>query len=119
MAAMIGRRKRGLRSVFSFEHSGRMRHTDEKHCIFARIRRVRYSIRRKILRNFPLPAPTRLTVMYEIVTDFGRDHDFIPLVWECLRDQLFAETVSVRVSSIEQSDTEVECLVHQRDRFAL
>src|SRR5439155_1738688 len=39
MAAMIGRRKRGLRSVFSFEHSGRMRHTNQKHCIFARIGR--------------------------------------------------------------------------------
>src|SRR6266496_3620744 len=57
--------------------------------------------------------------MHEIIADLRRDHDFIPLVWECLRDQLFAETVSVRVGCIEQRDTEVERLVHQRDRLAL
>src|SRR5205807_10440534 len=39
MAAMIGRRERRLRSVFSFEYSGRMRHANEEHCVFARFRR--------------------------------------------------------------------------------
>src|SRR5439155_5641980 len=39
MAAMISRRKGRLRSVFSLEHSGRMRHANEEHCILARFRR--------------------------------------------------------------------------------
>ncbi len=39
MAAMIGRRKGRFSGVFSLEHSGRMSHSDEEHCIFAGVRR--------------------------------------------------------------------------------
>jgi len=35
---------------------------------------------RKILRNFPLTASARLTVIDEIVPDLGRDHDLVPLI---------------------------------------
>ena len=55
--------------------------------------------------------------MNKIVSDLGRDHDFIPLVWKCFRDQFFAETSAVGISRIEQSDAEIECLVHERDCF--
>ena len=57
-------------------------------------------------------------MMHEIVTNFCRDHDFIPLVWKRLRDQLFAQSVSVRIGGVEQCDTEIERLVHERNRFA-
>src|SRR5438552_429058 len=39
MATMISRREGRFRSVFSFEHSGRMRHANEEHGVFAGIRR--------------------------------------------------------------------------------
>ena len=35
MAAMIGWRKFGLRCVIAFEHSGRMRHANQEHCVLA------------------------------------------------------------------------------------
>ncbi len=35
MTAMISRRKLRLSGVLPFEHSGRMRHTNEKHCVLA------------------------------------------------------------------------------------
>src|SRR5436190_19661032 len=81
--------------------------------------RANNRIRRKILRNFALPAPACFPVMDKIVADLGRDHDFIPLVRECLCDQLFAQSISVRVGRIEQRDPEIERLAHERDRFAL
>ena len=84
-----------------------------------RVRCARDGFRRKILRNFSLTASARLAVMDKIVADLGRDHDFVPLIWERLRDQFFAQSVSVRVSCIEQCDAEIERLVHERDRFAL
>ena len=34
MTAMISRWENGLRSVFAFQHSGRMRHADQKHRVF-------------------------------------------------------------------------------------
>src|SRR4029453_5452579 len=37
MAAMIGRWKRRFCGVFPLEHSGRMRHADQEHCVFARV----------------------------------------------------------------------------------
>src|ERR1700688_2254653 len=57
--------------------------------------------------------------MYKIVADLGRDHDFVSLIWERLRDQFFAQSVSVRISRIEESDAEVKRVMHQRNRFAL
>src|SRR5437773_5989638 len=39
MTTMISRREGRLRSVFSFEHSGRMRHANEEHGVFAGSRR--------------------------------------------------------------------------------
>ena len=54
------------------------------------IRRAHHCFRRKILRNFALPASARFTVMDKIVADLGRDHNLIPLVRERFRDQLFA-----------------------------
>src|ERR1700692_3586572 len=57
--------------------------------------------------------------MYIIVADLCREHDFFSLIWERLRDQFFAQSVSVRISRIEESDAEVECVMHQRNRFAL
>ncbi len=83
-----------------------------------RIGRAYHRFRRKILRNFALTASARLAVMNEIVTDLGRDHDFVPLIRERLGNQFFAQTISVGVSRIEQGDTEIERLVHERDRFA-
>ena len=66
-----------------------------------------------------MTAPARFTVMYKIVANFCRDHDFIALFRECLRDQLFAQSVSVRVGRIKQRDAEIERLVHQPGRFPL
>src|SRR5262245_5301785 len=57
--------------------------------------------------------------MHKIVADLGRDHDLIPLIRESFRDQLFAQSVAVRVSRIEQRNPEIECLMHQRDRLSL
>src|SRR4030095_5782161 len=75
--------------------------------------------RRKILRNFPLPATARLTVMDKVVADLGRDDDFIPLFRKRLGDQFLAQTVSVGISRVEQRNTEIERLMHEPDRFAL
>ena len=36
---MIGWRKFGVSRVFAFKHSGRMRHPNEKHCVFPRVGR--------------------------------------------------------------------------------
>ena len=57
--------------------------------------------------------------MNKVVTDLGCDHNLIPLVGKCFRDQFFAQTISVGISRIEHGDTEVEGPVHERDRFAL
>ena len=57
-------------------------------------------------------------MMNKIVTNLGCDHHLVPLVWECLRNQLFAQSVAVRVGCIEERDAEIERLVHERDRFA-
>ena len=57
--------------------------------------------------------------MDKIVTDLGCNNDFIALVRKCFRNQFFAQSVSVRVSRIEQRDTEIECFVHERNRLAL
>src|SRR5947208_9710516 len=56
--------------------------------------------------------------MNKVVTDLSRDYDFIPLVRERFRDQLFAQTVAIGISRIEQGDTEVERSLHERNRFA-
>ena len=55
-----------------------------------RVGRACDRFRRKILRNFALPAPARLTVMDKIVANLCRNHDFIPLIRESFRDQFFA-----------------------------
>src|SRR5438270_8660653 len=56
--------------------------------------------------------------MHEIVSDLRRDHDFVPLFLKCLGDQLLAQSVSISISRVEQRDAEIECLMHQRNRFA-
>src|SRR4029453_10526480 len=84
-----------------------------------RICRVHDAFRRKILRNFPLTASARLTVMDKIVTDLGCDHDLIPLFRKRFGDQLFTQTVSISISGVEQRDAEIKRLVHERNRFAL
>src|SRR4029077_18668438 len=201
----------GLSRVLAFEHSGRMRHTNEKHCVFARIirgivkrapgmllkhvvnmldtreitlpkaihafvqpadrgtkrnavvpnfsfalqhferlperviihllhpdvvqlkqinsvcfqsfqRRISGTsdcVRRKVLRNFALPASARLAVMHKIVANFRRNHDSIPLFWERLRDQFFAQSIPIGISRIEQRDAKIESLVHDPNRSAL
>jgi hypothetical protein len=76
------------------------------------------SFGRKILRDFALPSPARLAVMYKIVADLCCNHDFVPLIWEGLGDQFFTQPVAVRISRIKQSDAEIERLVHEGDRFA-
>src|SRR5206468_12156368 len=70
-------------------------------------------------RNFALPPPTRLAVMDEIVPDLGRNHDFIPPRRERFGDQFFTQAISVSISRIEQRDAEIECLMHEGNRFAL
>src|SRR6266478_10045800 len=85
-------------------------------------RRVRCSLdclRRKILWDLALTAAARFAVVDEIITDLGRDRDFIALFWERLGNQFFAQPVAIRVGRIEQGDTEIERLMHERDRFAL
>src|ERR1043166_1855703 len=84
-----------------------------------RVGRARDRVGRKILRDFALPASARLAVMNEIVADLGRDHDLVALFWKRFRDQLLAQPVAVSIGRIEQRDAEIECLVHERDRFAL
>src|SRR6266446_1429697 len=56
--------------------------------------------------------------MHEIVSDLRRDHDVITLLWESLGDQLLAQSVSISISRVEQREAEIECLMHQRNRFA-
>src|SRR5437879_8507169 len=56
--------------------------------------------------------------MNKIVSNLGCDHDFIPLVRERFRDQLFAQTVAIGISRIEQGDAEIERSLHERNRFA-
>ena len=46
--------------------------------------------RRKILWNLALPAAARPAVVDEIVPNFRCDNDFVPLIRESFRDQLFA-----------------------------
>ncbi len=84
-----------------------------------RVGRARNGFRRKILRDLALTASARLTVMNKIVANLCRNHDLIPLIRESFRDQFFAQSVSVRVSGIEERDAEIKRFVHQRDRFAL
>ena len=84
-----------------------------------RIGRARDRLRRKILRNFALAAAARFTVRDKIVADLCRDHDFIALIRESLRDQFFAQSISIGVGRIEERDAEIKRLVHERDRFAL
>src|SRR5260370_26248954 len=74
--------------------------------------------RRKILWDLALTAAARFAVMDEIVSDLGRDRDFIPLFRERLGDQLLAQSVAISVRRIEQGDAEIERLVHERNRFA-
>src|SRR4029453_1208505 len=77
-----------------------------------------HRIRRKVLWNFALPSPARFAVVHKIVADLRSDPDLIPLIRDRLRDQLFAQSVSVRVSRVEQSDAEIKALVHESNRFA-
>ena len=56
--------------------------------------------------------------MNEIVPNLGRDRDFIPLIRERFGDQFFTQSISVRIGCIEQSNSEIECLVHQCYCFA-
>ena len=84
-----------------------------------RVRRANDRIRRKILRNFALTASARFTMRDKIVADLGRDHDFIALIWKCLRDEFFAQAVAIGVGGIEKCDAQIERLVHKRNRLAL
>ena len=74
--------------------------------------------RRKILRDLALTAAAAFAVSDEVVADLGRDHDFVALLRESLRDQLFAQAVAVGVGGVKERDAEIERLVHERDRFA-
>src|SRR4029077_6335765 len=51
--------------------------------------------------------------------DLRRDYDFIALIRERFCDQLFAQTIPVGISRIEQRNPEIKRLVHQRNRFTL
>ena len=82
------------------------------------IGRARDRFRREILRNLALAAAAAFAMRDEIVADLRRDHDFVALLRERLRDQLFAEAVAVSIGGIEERDAEIERLVHERDRFA-
>src|SRR5260370_41163168 len=75
--------------------------------------------RRTILRDLALTATARFAMVHEIVADLGCDGYFIALFWERLGDQFLAQTVAISIGCIEQSNSEIERLVHQRDRFAL
>ena len=66
-----------------------------------------------------MPAPTRLAVSDKIIADFCCDHDLIALVRKCLRDQLFAQAISIGIGGIEERNSEIERLVHESDRLAL
>src|SRR5437660_5736147 len=84
-----------------------------------RVRRSFDRFRRKILRDLALTATPRLAMADEIITDLGRDRDFIALFWERLGNQFFAQPVSISVGRVEERNSEIERLVHQCDRFAL
>ena len=47
------------------------------------------------------------------------DSPCLVAITERFRDQLFAQSVSVRISRIKKNYTEIERFVHQCDRFAL
>ena len=66
-----------------------------------RVRRAHDRFRRKILWNFPLAASARLTVMDKVVADLGGDGDFVSLIRERLRDQFFAQPISIGVGRVE------------------
>src|SRR3954453_7546308 len=82
-----------------------------------RVRGASDRIRRKILWNLSLAASARFAVMDKVVADLGRDHNFIPLVRERPGNQLFTKPVSISVSRIEERNTQIKRLVHQRDGF--
>ena len=54
----------------------------------------------------------------EVVTDLCGDDDLIALGRECLGDIFFAEAIAVGIRGIEESDAEVEGLVHEGKRLA-
>src|SRR5438876_4394787 len=83
-----------------------------------RVRRSFDRFRRKILRDLTLTAAAGFAVMDEIVSDLGRDRDFIALFWERLGNQFFAQPVSISVGRVEERNSEIERLVHECDRFA-
>src|SRR6266478_4105125 len=84
-----------------------------------RVRRPLDRFRRKILRDLALTAAARFAVVHEIVSDLGRDRDFIALFWERFGNQLLAQSVAVSVGRVEERNSEIERLVHESDRFAL
>src|SRR5436190_24339866 len=51
-----------------------------------RICRASDGLGRKVLRNLPLAAPASLSVSDKIVTDLGRNYDFVAIFWERLGD---------------------------------
>src|SRR5438046_467277 len=83
-----------------------------------RIGCARDRVRRKILRNFALTAAARFAVMHKIVANLRRDGYFVALFGKGFRDQLLAQSVSVSIGRVEESNAEIERLVHKRDRFA-
>ena len=77
-----------------------------------------HCFRRKILRNLSLPAPF-VPVMHKIVADLRRYHNLITLVGKRLGDQLFAQSISVGISCIEERNTEIEGLPQKIDGLLL
>jgi hypothetical protein len=63
-------------------------------------------------------ASARLAVDHKIVSHFGCYHDFIALFRKRLRNQLLAQSVPVSVGRVEKRDSEIERLMHERDRLA-
>src|SRR5258708_1054283 len=84
-----------------------------------RVGRALDRFRRKILRDLALTATARFAMVHEIVADLGCVGYFIALFWRVFGDEFLGETVGISIGCIEQSNSELERLVHQRDRFAL
>jgi sirohydrochlorin cobaltochelatase len=54
----------------------------------------------------------------KIVTDLGRNDDFIALLGESFRDVFLAQAVAVSIGGIEKRHSKIESFVHECDRFA-
>ena len=83
-----------------------------------RIGRAHNRVRRKILRDFALPASARFAVSDKVIADLGRDRDLVAIFRERLGDVFLAQTIAISIRCIEKRDTQIERLAHEGEGLA-